>query len=431
MTDKWIWERPDWPNFEYDEVKLSPLLEQFDHNNQLTLDKVITLDTTDANELIVSIKGREALETSRIEGEDYPFISLKESFRIHASIISKDGLPNRPKSLKSHMDAQRRSGISEMMGHLYRKFGDELSHETLHSWNKMIIQDNKVGAGKYRDYAEPMQVKSFSSGKEVVDFEAPPATPKDNPINGEMDKFVEWYNDTAPNGSNPLHPVIRAGLAHLHFVTIHPYTDGNGRISRALSIKAISEHNGEPTLVSLSHAISDSKSEYYDALKKATKDHDVQSWLNYFAKTVVRGQEITKEKIYFAALSKTHQQDENLNERQKKTLEAIIDSRYGGTDGKPAVKNPDKFGVSDYITLNRDALKVAAQEQGITPKEMAERDLTKLKKNGIIEEVASNGGAKYQIVFPNISGLSEYMDPPKRRETGPTIPSDNNMKVAV
>ena len=214
----------------------------------------------------------------------------------------------------------------------------------------------------------------------------------------------------------------------MYFVTIHPYTDGNGRIARALAVKSISEYNNEPTLISLSHAISDSKNEYYDALKKATKDHDVNAWLEYFCKTTVRAQEITKEKIYFAVLSKMHQKNKALNARQLNAINAMIESRYGVIEGRIDIKDPDKFSVSNYIGINRESLKAAKNETGISEKQIAEAELMAMNEAGVIEQVHSNGGVRYRLCFPDIEGLDKYIKPPHRPSIG-TLRSQDSLKI--
>ena len=403
---QWNWQNPDWPFFRYDEEALSPLLAEFDKNNEISLANIILFENAETNEFTISIRGVEALKTSEIEGENYNVTALKESFRVHASIMRRG---NREKL--NETDAKKGKGISKMMAMLFGDFAEKLSHKMMNSWNHQIVDGEQ--AGKYRSYTDAMQVKS--SVDEHVEFEAPPSSM----INKEMDDFIEWYNDTKPDGENPMHPVIRAGLAHLHFVTIHPYDDGNGRIARALSVKAISEHNNEPTIISLSHAISDDKAAYYEALRKATAENDVQAWLNYFCKTTIKAQEITKEKIYFAALKKSYSERTDLNDRQLDAISDLIEARYGGNPDKPKIKNPDKFSVSDYISLSKVSLFEVAKKIDRKPKLIAEQELDYLETAGIIQKVESNGGARYKITMPEILGLSQYIASPNRENIKP------------
>lgn len=108
-----------------------------------------------------------------------------------------------------------------------------------------------IDIGRYRTFSEPMQVVSGPLHRPLVHFEAPPS----QQVMQEMDGFMKWFQDTAPDGRNPLRALTRAGIAHLYFVCIHPLEDGNGRIGRAIAEKALAQSFGQPTLIALSHTI--------------------------------------------------------------------------------------------------------------------------------------------------------------------------------
>src|SRR6185503_12240749 len=112
------------------------------------------------------------------------------------------------------------------------------THETLFRWHLMLTSGRRdlKNFGAYRSNDEPMQIVSGPIGNPIVHFEAPPATI----VTKEMNAFVAWFNDTAPQGAAPLAALTRAGIAHLYFTTIHPFEDGNGRIARALTEKCLS-----------------------------------------------------------------------------------------------------------------------------------------------------------------------------------------------
>jgi Fic family protein len=123
-----------------------------------------------------------------------------------------------------------------MMTDLYRGFADPLSDETMFAWHAMLVnahRDIRV-IGGYRAHADPMRIISGTIHDPMVHFEAPPSSRMKN----EMDTFVSWFNDTAPNCKRPLAALTRSGIAHLYFVSIHPFEDGNGRIGRALAEKS-------------------------------------------------------------------------------------------------------------------------------------------------------------------------------------------------
>jgi|GEM_PF-5650190 len=125
---QWNWQNPDWPFFRYDEEALSPLLAEFDKNNEISLANIILFENAETNEFTISIRGVEALKTSEIEGENYNVTSLKESFRVHASIMRRG---NREKL--NETDAKKGKGISKMMAMLFGDFAEKLSHKMIAS----------------------------------------------------------------------------------------------------------------------------------------------------------------------------------------------------------------------------------------------------------------------------------------------------------
>src|SRR5690606_21218339 len=133
---------------------------------------------------------------------------------------------------------------------------------------------------------------------------------------------IKWFQDTAPDGRNPLPALTRAGIAHLYFVCIHPLEDGNGRIGRAIAEKALAQSFGQPTLIALSHTIQKHKKAYYDALEHTSKDIEITDWLVYFSKTILQAQLRTQNMIDFF-IERTKVYDKAwclLNERQEKLL---------------------------------------------------------------------------------------------------------------
>jgi Fic family protein len=137
-------------------------------------------------------------------------------------------------------------GIAEMMVDLYRRFAEPLSGQMLFDWHRMLVQGRRdlSDIGRYRRGKDPMEVVSGAIYAPKVHFQAPPSSA----VPSEMKGFVKWFNHTAPNGKTPLPSLSRAGLAHLYFVSIHPFEDGNGRIARSISEKALAQGLGQPTL---------------------------------------------------------------------------------------------------------------------------------------------------------------------------------------
>ena len=134
-----------------------------------------------------------------------------------------------------------------MMVDLYLNFPKSLTNEMMFGWHKMLMSGDRTirTIGAYRTHPEPMQVISGPIAQRKVHFEAPPS----ENMAKEMAAFVQWFNDTGPDGRHPLPALTRSGIAHLYFVSIHPFEDGNGRIARALAEKSLAQNLGQPTLI--------------------------------------------------------------------------------------------------------------------------------------------------------------------------------------
>ena len=140
-----------------------------------------------------------------------------------------------------------------------------------------------------------MQVISGRIGAQKVHFEAPPS----KRVPSEMKRFIAWFNQTAPQGAEPLPAITRAGIAHLYFESIHPFEDGNGRIGRAIAEKAMAQSFGQPLLVALATTILAHQKSYYEALEKANKQMDVTAWLTWFADIALEAQRRTIAQVEF------------------------------------------------------------------------------------------------------------------------------------
>ena len=223
----WNCEGKDWPNFTFDLSAIQSELDKFFifAGELLGVSKVVS--DKDKQILMLEIITKEALKTSEIEGEIFNRESVKLSIQRHFGLNSEGKKPN-----------PAEFGIAEMMVDLYRSFDKSLSHDLLFSWHSMLTNGRRdlLDIGRYRASPEPMQVVSGHLGRPIVHFEGPPSSS----VFVEMESFLDWFRETSKTGSKSLHPVIRAGIAHLYFVSIHPFEDGNGRIGRAIAEKALS-----------------------------------------------------------------------------------------------------------------------------------------------------------------------------------------------
>ena len=172
----------------------------------------------------------------------------------------------------------------------------------------------------------------------------------------EMARFIAWFNATGPDGADPTPALARAGLAHLYFVSIHPYEDGNGRIARTLGEKALAQAIGHPSLVALSVRIEKSRAEYYRRLEAGNKTLDATAWLEWFAGIVLESQSWTLDLIDRLIL-KSRTMDrlrDRINERQTRALLRMFDAGPEGFEGGMSASNYMRITDASPATARRD-----------------------------------------------------------------------------
>lgn len=354
------WQQADWPNFQYDNSSIEDIETKLFQRSGRTTGLIEGLTEKNQDKTLVDIMVVEAMKSFEIEGE---FLSRKD---VMSSIKNNLGLNNKPEPVKD----KKSKGAADLMVDVRKSFAVKLTQQKLFDWHKMIMQDSTgVKIGKWRDHSEPMQVVSGSLGKEKIHFEAPPSSIVPN----EMRAFISWFNNTAPGQKNEIKaPITRAAIAHLYFETIHPFEDGNGRIGRALSEKALSQGLGNPILLSISNTIELNKNAYYKELKNAQRTNEITKWLKYFANTVLDAQKDAEERIEFS-LKKSKFFDKRkaeLNDRQFKAVNRMLTEGPKGFEGG--------MNAGKYISLTRAS------------KATATRDLQDLVRKGIF--VPSGGG---------------------------------------
>ncbi|MFY8022174.1 MAG: DUF4172 domain-containing protein [Bacteroidia bacterium] len=319
MLKAYNWQQEDWLQFKYSNELSEEVLQLFLTNTGYLKGFQEGLSEEEQLDSLLKIMMKEALKTSSIEGE---VLSKKD---VLSSIKKKLGLLQSNEKLKD----KKAEGIAELMVDVRKTFKSPLNEEMLFRWHKKLMKgDVNVLVGQYRTHPEPMQVVSGAMGKLRVHFEAPPSIAL--PV--EMSTFISWFNETEHELMNP---VLRAALAHLYFESLHPFEDGNGRIGRALAEKALSQGLGSPVLFSLSAAIEADKKAYYSSLQKAQSSNEVNSWLKYFNKLVLKAQELAKDEMKFTAKKsqffKTY--GALLNERQLKAVNRMFEEGPEGFIG--------------------------------------------------------------------------------------------------
>lgn len=345
MTHKnhWNWQQQDWPNFTYASATIATMEQDFLQQSGLSFGISKHIASAEKSDLIISLISNEALKTSEIEGEILDRESLQSSIKKYFGL----------KVPRSH-NHPAENGVAEMMIDLYKQYDAPLTHEILWTWHEMLMNGRRdlQNIGCYRTHADPMQVVSGYHHKPTVHFEAPPS--KD--MMAEMVHFIQWFNDSAPNGKTPLPPLVRSAITHLYFVSIHPFEDGNGRIGRALIEKVLAQHLKQPTLIALSQIINDKRKAYYQALEKQNKHNEITEWLNYFANMVLDAQKYTIDQMEFI-IKKTKFFDKfkkQMNERQLKVITRMMREGIKGFEGGLSAKNYTVIANISASTATRD-----------------------------------------------------------------------------
>lgn len=368
---RWNWTLPDWPDFIWDAARLAPLEVRFAHDVGLTLGAFHQMATDDQEHITLQILSEEGMKTSEIEGEFLDRDSLQSSLRREFG-LKADAARTRPAE----------DGLARMMTEIYRDFAAPLDEATLWRWHKLVMAGSRDidVIGDYRTHAEPMQVVSGPDYQRIVHFEAPPS----DRVPQEMTRFLEWFNASHPEGPTPLAPLARAGIAHLWFESIHPFEDGNGRIGRAISEKALAQGLGRPSLIALSHTIEAGRKAYYTALEAASRSNEITEWLQHFADTAIAARAATGRIVAFL-IEKAKLFDRlrgTLNPRQEKVLLRMFrEGPEGFTGGMSAEK---------YIRITGAARATAT------------RDLADLVAKGALRRTGERRYTRYWLDIPEM-----------------------------
>ena len=339
----WNWEKPDWPNFTYDSAVLEPLENRFLLQSGEFIGAFKHIGADDQDTLKIELISDEAVKTSEIEGEILNRDSVQSSLRHQLGLGGE-----RP----GITPAER--GIAKMMVDLYRSFTDALTDKAMFDWHRMLLSgDTSIRVlGGYRTHAEAMRVVSGPIHKRTVHFEAPPSSH----VPAAMNQFGKWFNDTAPGGKTPLSPLTRAGIAHLYFVRVHPFEDGNGRIGRALAEKSLAQNLGQPSLIALAYTIERKRNDYYASLERNNKETEITDWLKYFANTILEAQNNTIRRVDFhVAKAKFYEKHRGtLNERQEKVIARMFREGIDGFKGGLSAENYISITGTSRATATRD-----------------------------------------------------------------------------
>src|SRR5271157_559560 len=338
----YIYELPDWPRFDWDRERLAEPVADVRHRQGRLIGHMEALGFELRQEAVLKTLTADVLKSSEIEGEKL------DAEQVRSSIARRLGM-----DIGALKEADRHvEGIVEMMLDATRHYDQPLTSERLFAWHASLLPTGRSGMRRIRvgawrdDSGDPMQVVSGPMGKERVHFEAPAAKKLDS----EMETFLDWFN-----GNTEGDWVVKAGLAHLWFVTIHPFEDGNGRIARAIAdmVLARSEQSSQ-RFYSMSAQIRQERADYYDILERTQKaTMDVTPWMDWFLQCLGRaidGAEATLGTVLSKSRFWETFGDSVLNERQRVVVNRLLD----GFEGKLTTVKYGKLAKCSHDTALRD-----------------------------------------------------------------------------
>ncbi|MCE7915643.1 MAG: Fic family protein [Nitrosomonas sp. PRO4] len=345
----YIYQLSDWPNFRWDHEKISSLLASVRHRQGRLIGKMEALGFPLRTEATLQTLTLDVLKSSEIEGNILDYAQVRSSL---ARRLGMDIGALAP--VDRHID-----GIVDMMLDATQNYVQPLNIDRLFGWHAALFPTGYSGmhtiiVGQWRDDSNgPMQVVSGAYGKEQVHFEAPEA----KSLKKETEIFLKWFNDKDKTDA-----VLKAGIAHLWFVTLHPFEDGNGRIARAIADMALAKSEQSPhRYYSMSAQIRQERKTYYDMLEQTQKgDLDITSWLEWFLSCLNRAIDNTEETLssvlYKARFWQVYK-DNPLNERQRLMLNKLLD----GFEGKLTSSKWAKITKCSQDTALRDILDLVEQ----------------------------------------------------------------------
>jgi Fic family protein len=364
---KYIHERPDWPKFHWDQKALAGPLAALRHRQGRLVGRMEALGFPLRGEAVLETLTQDVVKSSEIEGE------ILDREQVRSFLARRLGI-----EIGALTPADRDvEGIVEMMLDATQKYDQPLTDERLFGWHAALFPTGrsamrKLTVGAWRDDSSgPMQVVSGAIGKERVHYEALPAAK----LPGDMKVFLDWFE-----AEDDTDPVLRAGIAHLWFVTIHPFEDGNGRMARAIADMALarSDHNPQ-RFYSMSAQIRQERNAYYDMLGETQKGGlDITPWLAWFLACLDRafdGAENTLAGVLRKAEFWKKHAAARLNDRQRDILDRLLDGFEG------------KMTSSKYATIEK------------TSPDTALRDINELVERGILTQDEGGGrSTSYSLV---------------------------------
>lgn len=369
---EYIWQSPHWPVWQYELTALAEPMAAVSRAQGLLLGRLSDVGMGLREEASLAALTEDVVQTSAIEGETLDVASVRSSVARRLGVDIGALAP-----VDRHVE-----GLVDMVIDATRNATAALTNERLFGWHAALFPTgysgmSRIRVGNWRNDARgPMQVVSGSIGREKVHFEAPPA----DRLGVEITRFLDWVNDPSPADPS----LIRAGLGHLWFVTLHPFDDGNGRIARAVGDLLLTRADGSPQrFYSLSAQIQRERKAYYDILERTQKNAmDVTAWLQWFLATLLQAVEHAHSTLDLVlAKAKFWQWASGIpmNARQIKVLNRLLD----GFEGK-------------LTTSKWAAIAKCSQDTAL-------RDITELLRHSVLQKADGGGRSTHYKIRQSFS----------------------------
>lgn len=345
----YLWQQADWPHWHFNAAALAEPLAQTHRAQGHLLGRMAELGLAQREQATLQVLTQEVIKTSEIEGERLDLESVRSSIARRLGVdIGALAPPDR------HVD-----GVVDMVLDATGRFDQALTPGRLFGWHAALFPTGysgmtRIRVGAWRDDSSgPMQVVSGCLGREKVHYQAPPA----HTLGAETNKFLRWFNADSKGDA-----LIKAGLAHLWLVTLHPFDDGNGRISRAVGEMALARADRTPQrFYSLSAQLQRERKDYYDQLEATQKGTlDVTAWLAWFLGCLLRavlGADDTLANVLGKAQFWQRCAGTPMNERQVKLVNRLLD----GFEGKLTTAKWGSIAKCSTDTALRDITELLAR----------------------------------------------------------------------
>lgn len=380
MAPHWIWQQPDWPRFTWHAERLAPLLRECVQAQGRLTGMISSVDSSLSAQSELDALLQNIVTSSAIEGEQLNVGSVRSSLARRLGLQLHEG---------DHV-SQRSEGLARLVLDATQHFAEPLTLARLLDWHEWLFPDQdsvftarsiRVGALRGDD---PMQVVSGRLDKPVVHFEAPPR----RGLERQLETFLEWFESSRDQAG--LDPLLRAGIAHFWFVTLHPFDDGNGRLTRTLTDLALAQGESQAIrFYAMSASILEDRSGYYRVLENSQKATlDISDWLEWFLRTLLRSLQqamVRIESVLGKARFWQAHRESALSAEQTTVLNRLLDGGDRGFEG----------GIS------------AAQYQAVAKvsKATATRHLAELVEKGCLQRLPGGGrSTRYQIHYPTPTG---------------------------